>query len=118
MSSSSATAVAGTAVAGGAAGAAAGAGVDGAAGGDEVLQDAVDGILVEDAEIAVGVDVHLQGFEFEAVLVRHVGDADRAEVGQAGLGADGGVLRHLDDAEACSCRINTVYVAVGENSFE
>jgi len=36
------------------------AGVDGAAGGDEVLQDAVDGILVEDAEVAVGVDVHLQ----------------------------------------------------------
>ena len=41
-------------------------------------------------------DVHLQGFQFEAVLARHIDDADRAEVGETGLGADGGVLRHLD----------------------
>src|SRR5262249_49972447 len=36
--------------------------------------------------------IHLQGFELDTVLARYVLDGDGAEVGESGLGADGGVL--------------------------
>src|SRR6266705_2410560 len=71
-------------------------GVDRPTDGHKVFQDPVHGVLVEDAEVAEGVDVQFQGLQLHAELVRHVDDADRAEVGQPGLGADGRVFRHLD----------------------
>src|SRR5712692_5051422 len=64
----------------------------GANGGDDVAEDFVDGVFVKDAEPAVGEKIHFQGFELEAVLLRHVLDGDGAEVGETGLGADGGVF--------------------------
>src|SRR5439155_25775381 len=71
-------------------------GVDRQAGGNEVSQNSVHGILVEDADVAVGVDIQFQGLQLHAQLVRHIDDADRAKVGEPGLGADGRVFRHLD----------------------
>src|SRR5438445_896759 len=70
--------------------------MDRLAGRHEVLQDTVHGILIENAEIAVGVDIHLEGLQFHASFIGPIADADRAEVGKAGFRTDGRVLRHLD----------------------
>src|SRR6266851_4434989 len=64
----------------------------GAHGGDDVAEDFVDGVFVKDAEAAVGEQIHFQGFQLDAILLRHVLDGDGAEVGETGLGADGGVF--------------------------
>src|SRR5207248_11049781 len=64
----------------------------GANGGDDVAENFVDGIFVEDAEAAVGEEIHFQGFQLDAIFFRHVLDGDGAEVGETGLGADGGVF--------------------------
>jgi hypothetical protein len=61
-------------------------------GGDEIAEDFVDGVFVEDAEIAIGEKIHFQGLELDAGFFGHVLDGDGAEVGEAGLGADGGVF--------------------------
>ncbi len=61
-------------------------------GGDDIVEDFVDGVFVEDAEAAVGEEIHFQGFQLDAVLLWHVLDGDSAEVGETGLGADGGVF--------------------------
>src|SRR5216683_2467130 len=61
-------------------------------GGDDVAEDFVDGVFVEDAQAAVGEEIHFQGLQLDAVLLRHVLDGDGAEVGETGLGADGGVF--------------------------
>ena len=60
---------------------------------DDVVEHFVHGVFVEDAEVAVGQQVHFQRFELDAVFARHVLDSDGAEVGQAGFWADRGVLR-------------------------
>lgn len=62
------------------------------AGPDDILQNAIDGIFVKNAEIPISMDVHLERFEFKTLFVRHVVECDRAEIGKAGLGTDGGVL--------------------------
>jgi len=59
---------------------------------DDVAQNSVDGVFIEDAQAAVGEEIHFQGFQLDAVFLRHVLDGDGAEVGETGLGADGGVL--------------------------
>src|SRR6266446_6520063 len=64
----------------------------GADGGDDVVEDFVDGIFVEDAEAAIGEEIHFEGFELDAIFFRHVLNGDGAEVREAGLGADGGVF--------------------------
>src|SRR2546430_1823009 len=64
----------------------------GANGGDDVAEDFVDGVFVEDAEAAVGEEIHFQGFQLEAIFFRHVLDGDGAEVGETRLGTDGGVF--------------------------
>src|SRR5713226_6419271 len=64
----------------------------GANGGDDVAEDFVDGVFVKDAEAAVGEKIHFQGFQLDAILLRHVLDGDGAEVGETGLGAHGGVF--------------------------
>ena len=60
---------------------------------DEVVEDAVGDVFVKDAALAKGLEVELVGFEFDAEFVGDVGEADGAEVGLAGHGADGGELR-------------------------
>ena len=41
-------------------------------------------------------NIHLEGPQFHALLIREVADADRAEVGQAGFRTDGCVFRDLN----------------------
>jgi hypothetical protein len=69
---------------------------DGVAGFDDVVEDLVDDVLLEDAEVAVGEEVFLEGLQLEAGLARHVANGDAAEVGEAGFGADGGELGVVD----------------------
>src|SRR6267378_3853172 len=61
--------------------------------GDDVVENFVDGVFVEDAEVAISKEIHLEGFELDAIFFGHVLDGDGAEVGEAGLGAYGGVFR-------------------------
>jgi len=72
-------------------------GPDGVAGFDYVVEDLVDDVFLEDAEVAVGEEVLLEGLELEAGLAGHVADGDAAKVGEAGLGADGGELGVVDE---------------------
>src|SRR6266851_93469 len=72
-------------------------GPDGVGGFDDVVEDLVDDVLLEEAEVAVGEEVLLEGFELEALLARNVADCEAAEVGQAGLGADAGELGVVDE---------------------
>ena len=67
-------------------------GPDWVAGFDDVVEDLVDDVLLEDAEVTVGEEVFLEGLELKAGLARHVANGDAAEVGEAGLGADTGEL--------------------------
>ena len=69
----------------------------GIAGFHDVVENLVDDVLLEDAEIAEGEEIFLEGFEFEAGLAGHVADGDATEVGQAGLGADRGELGIVDE---------------------
>src|SRR5262245_4836691 len=64
--------------------------------GDEVVEDLVGDVLVEDAAIAELDDVVLERLQLDAARVGDVGDADLAEVGQAGLRAQRGELRTLN----------------------
>ncbi len=60
------------------------------------MKDSVDGILVKDAEVTVGVDVHFERFQLKTFFIRHVVQRNGAEVGQVGLGANRRVLGNLD----------------------
>jgi len=64
--------------------------------GDEVVEDAVRDRLVEVALVAERPDVELQALQLDAALVRHVADADDAEVGEARLGTHRGELGAVD----------------------
>jgi hypothetical protein len=72
-------------------------GPDGVGGFDDVVEDLVDDVFLEDAEVAVGEEVFLEGFELHAAVAGHVADGEAAEVGQAGLGADAGELGVVDE---------------------
>ena len=52
------------------------------------MEDSVDGIFVEDAEIPVGVDVHFKRFQLKAFFVRHVVQGNGPEVRQVGFGTN------------------------------
>ena len=70
---------------------------DGVAGFDYVVEDLVDDVFLEDAEVAVGEEILLEGFELEAGLAGHVTDGEAAEVWKAGLGTDAGELGVVDE---------------------
>jgi hypothetical protein len=72
-------------------------GPDGIAGFDYVVEDLVDDVLLEDAEVAVGEEVLLEALELEAGFAGHVANGEPAEVGEAGFGADGGELGVVDE---------------------
>src|SRR4030042_4221990 len=69
---------------------------DRTAGPDDILEDAVDDILIEYAQVPVAQDVVLQGLELQAGILGNIADGDQPEIGQARLGAEGGELRNLD----------------------
>jgi hypothetical protein len=72
-------------------------GPDGVAGFDDVVEDLIDDVFLEDAEVAVGEEVLLEGLELEAALSGHVANGEAAEVGETGLGADAGELGVIDE---------------------
>jgi hypothetical protein len=72
-------------------------GPDWVTGFDDVVEDLVDDVFLEDAEVAVGEEVFLEGLEFQAALAGHIADSEAAEVGEAGLGADAGELGIVDE---------------------
>ena len=75
----------------------------GLAGGDQVVEDLVGHRLVEDAAVAELDQVVLQRLQLDTAIAGDVGDADLAEVRQAGLGADRGELGAVDrDLEVAS----------------
>jgi hypothetical protein len=61
-------------------------------GGDDIAENFVHSVFIEDAQAAVGEEIHFQGLQLDAVFPRHVLDGDGAEVGETGFGADGGVF--------------------------
>lgn len=63
---------------------------------DDIMKDAVDRVLVKDAEIPIGVDVHFECLEFKAGFVRHVMQRDGAEIRQICFWANRGVFWNLD----------------------
>src|SRR5262249_9373735 len=63
-----------------------------AAGGHEVVEQAVDEVLVEDALVAEALQVELERLQLDAAVRRRVGVGDGAEVRLAGLGANAGEL--------------------------
>ena len=69
---------------------------DGLAGLHDVVQNAIDGIFVKDTQVAVGIHIHLERFQFEAFFIWHVMNGNGSEIRQGGLGADGGIFRNLD----------------------
>lgn len=71
-------------------------GPDGTAGINDILEDSVHGIFVEDAKVAVGMDVHFESLQLETFFVRPVVQGDGAEIRQIRFGADRGVFGDLD----------------------
>src|SRR5262249_13086329 len=59
---------------------------------DDVVQDFIDGVLIEDAEVAVSQEIHFERFQLDAAFARHVADGDCAVVGKASFGADGSIF--------------------------
>ncbi len=60
------------------------------------MEDAVHGVLVKNANVPVGVDVYLEGFQLETGVVRHIVQGDGSEIRQAGLWADRCIFRDFD----------------------
>ncbi len=69
---------------------------DGPAGCDDIVKDSVDGIFIEDAEIAVGMDIHFERFQLKAFFVGHIVQRNGSEVRQVGFGANRGVFGDLN----------------------
>ena len=63
---------------------------------DQIVEDLVCGVFVEDAAVAELDEVVLQRFQLDALGIRHVGDADDAEIGQPGLRAQRRELGTVD----------------------
>ncbi len=61
---------------------------------NKVIENPVDGVLIENPQVAVRAEVLFQGLQFQAQIVRLVADGDQTEVREAGLGADGRELGH------------------------
>src|SRR5262249_31760786 len=62
----------------------------GCAGGDEVVEQAVDDGLVEGADVAGALQGEFEGLQLDAGLIGDVAEGDGAEVGGSGLGAEAG----------------------------
>ena len=68
----------------------------GTAGFDNIVEDSVDGIFVEDAEIPVGVDVHFERFQLKTFFIRHVVQCNGPEVRQVSFWTNRCVLGDLN----------------------
>src|SRR5512138_702479 len=63
---------------------------------DDVLKDAVDDVLVEDAQVPISQEIFLEGLELQDLRGRDVTERDRPEIRQARFRADRGELGELD----------------------
>src|SRR5580692_1557448 len=63
----------------------------------DVFQNLVDDVLLEDAQIAIAEQIFLERLQFQASGPGHVADGEQAKVGQAGLGANRGQFRIVDE---------------------
>jgi hypothetical protein len=79
--------------------------VAGLAGGHQIIEDGVDGVLVKNPSIAKAEEIIFQAFEFDHMLIRHVMDHDCGEVWLAGFGANSRKFR---------ARVFDFVIAVGE----
>ena len=59
---------------------------------DEIVQDAIGDVFVKDAFIAKLLQIKLQAFQLDTLLIRHVSEDQRSEIGLTGLGAHRGKL--------------------------
>ncbi len=66
------------------------------AGANNVFENAVDRILIEYADISVGMNIHFEGFELQAMLIRFIVESNRSKIWQIGLRADGRILGNYD----------------------
>lgn len=62
----------------------------------QILQNPVDGVFVENADVAKALDVKFQSFQLQAFFIRQVVDFDYGKIGLAGAGANAGELRAGD----------------------
>lgn len=69
---------------------------EGVAGGDEVVEDLVDGLFVGDVAIAVTVDVEFDGLQLHHSLVRYVGQINCGKIGITGKRTLAGKFRQDD----------------------
>jgi hypothetical protein len=59
----------------------------------KILQNPVDGVLVEDLHVAERIDIELERFQLYAAAVGHVTNVDSGEIGEIGERADGREFR-------------------------
>ena len=71
-------------------------GGDGFTGFDNIGQYFVDRVFIEDPEIAVSMNIDLERFEFQAMLIRDVRQFDGSKIWQAGLGTNGRVFGNFN----------------------
>src|ERR1039458_5063032 len=71
-------------------------GADGFGGGYDILEDAVDDVLLKNPQITIGEQVYFVGLELETALIGDVAEHEAAEIGQAGFGADAGEFGEVD----------------------
>ncbi len=62
----------------------------------QIVENSISQIFVEDALVAVTLEIELDRFKLQAELVGTIRDMDRAEIGLAGLGAETGKFRTID----------------------
>src|SRR5690606_14490700 len=73
--------------------------------GDEVVEQAIDDVLVEDADVPERGDVELEGLELDAASIGNVVDRDRREIRKPGLRTDAIELGDLDADLVIAIRI-------------
>ena len=68
----------------------------GLTGRNHILEDAIDGVLVEYSQVPVGQKIHLQGLKLHTRFFGDVTDGDSPNIRKSGLRTDGSELRNLD----------------------
>lgn len=66
------------------------------AGSNHILEDAVDGIFVENSDVSVGVDIHFKRLEFKTLFIRLIVKSNSSKVWEVGLGTDRRIFRNDD----------------------
>ena len=66
------------------------------AGVDDIVKDPIDSIFIENAEIAVGMDIHFERFQLKTFFIGHVVQRDNPEVRQVCFWTNRRILGDLD----------------------